>query len=537
MEREVFEREVFAALPRDATRFQSGTKRPGFPTTAAVAKKNASMVEVAFRYDVFDGPPQFVCWLTTTVSSTDIVKHATSLRRVAAADVVDVSATAATVRVQLQDFPCTLYWLAYATQADATATRSALRQVMSSPPGLSKQLKDVLLPLLTKDANSADDMGQTLLHASCHAGNVQLIKWLVTKWRTQVDRVDSNGWTPFLVAVAASQLEAASVMLDLGASPTYTETSSTALHELCRSGAAPFSKLEQLIRRVVAASPPLLNARNSTGGTPLYVSCRQTTRSDIPKLMLTLGADCNIGDCNGYTPLHCASFQGNCEVAGMLIDAGADPNALSRWGSVWDVAKSKNNVDVMVLLQHCTKMQELPAEVLLLIAHHMDTRSIYRMRCVCAYFRRVADSIIADPAFWRARGCTFEDFEVGMRFGHKMRSMALLADDSPAMHEWLDRPLQHREGEQYIKIGLVGFGVSTLKQTFAYHKWSETKPTMGRVADVVHVRWHGKQLHLVVCNVARHAGTAGYHKLCHGTKALIITCALQQQQMLLFHSI
>ena len=50
------------------------------------------------------------------------------------------------------------------------------------------------------------------------------------------------------------------------------------------------------------------------------------------KTLLELGADPSIGEKDGYTPVHGASFQGRPEVMQVLIDHGLDPNDMHKDG-------------------------------------------------------------------------------------------------------------------------------------------------------------------------------------------------------------
>ena len=70
-----------------------------------------------------------------------------------------------------------------------------------------------------------------------------------------------------------------------------------------------------------------VNAKNERGATPLH---RAATfgHKEIAELLIDKGADVNaMGGLLGWTPLHWAASEGRKEVANLLINKGADVNA------------------------------------------------------------------------------------------------------------------------------------------------------------------------------------------------------------------
>ena len=80
-----------------------------------------------------------------------------------------------------------------------------------------------------------------------------------------------------------------------------------------------------------------VNLRPESGGTALReaVTWKGDSSHSVPKerhaavieFLLENGADPNIADHRGKTPLHCAALSGDCVSIRRLLDAGADPNA------------------------------------------------------------------------------------------------------------------------------------------------------------------------------------------------------------------
>jgi hypothetical protein len=92
------------------------------------------------------------------------------------------------------------------------------------------------------------------------------------------------------------------------------------------------------------------NIKNENGRTPLHWAARED-HVEVARLLLEHGADPNIQDKDGLTPLHVAAFYGHVEVVELLLEHGADPNIQDKYGDTllhW--AASKGRVDVVKLL-------------------------------------------------------------------------------------------------------------------------------------------------------------------------------------------
>ena len=48
---------------------------------------------------------------------------------------------------------------------------------------------------------------------------------------------------------------------------------------------------------------------------------------EVVRLLLGKGADVNMADADGWTPIHWAAHRGHIEVVRILLDRGADPNS------------------------------------------------------------------------------------------------------------------------------------------------------------------------------------------------------------------
>ena len=89
------------------------------------------------------------------------------------------------------------------------------------------------------------------------------------------------------------------------------------------------------IRTLVEADKTLLDARDSDGSTPLHYAAWKG-QPEVVTLLLELGADIQAVNQNshwGTTPLHAAAHGNQSKAARILIEKGADIHALNHRGS------------------------------------------------------------------------------------------------------------------------------------------------------------------------------------------------------------
>ncbi|PAA76300.1 hypothetical protein BOX15_Mlig006436g2 [Macrostomum lignano] len=146
-----------------------------------------------------------------------------------------------------------------------------------------------------------------------------------------------------LLSAGATVCEAGSVVVSdssrvNASSDCQCWTGASALHWAVRRGHADVVR-ELLSRSTVGAR--LINCRDEDGATPL-ADCCQHQRPELARLLLEAGADPNAA-CSRYQrrPLHWAACSGDEALARCLIDAGAEPGAVDwRQRTAADVAEA-----------------------------------------------------------------------------------------------------------------------------------------------------------------------------------------------------
>ena len=99
------------------------------------------------------------------------------------------------------------------------------------------------------------------------------------------------------------------------------------VHDAARDGDA--TKLASLLK----TDPKLVNQAGVQGLRPLHLAVAHKPASkEVVEVLFTSGADVNVRDDSGYTPLHYAAGIGNTEFVKMLLDKKANPNSTNITG-------------------------------------------------------------------------------------------------------------------------------------------------------------------------------------------------------------
>ncbi|ELR18454.1 chain a, 4ank: a designed ankyrin repeat protein [Acanthamoeba castellanii str. Neff] len=99
-----------------------------------------------------------------------------------------------------------------------------------------------------------------------------------------------------------------------------------------------------------------VNVRNEKGQTPLYWACELKSDSgvELAALLIKHGADVNLPEDHGFTPLHLAAYIGNVSVVRLLLESGALVNKGNKSQSTALHLASRNGHEaaVALLIQH-----------------------------------------------------------------------------------------------------------------------------------------------------------------------------------------
>ena len=89
-------------------------------------------------------------------------------------------------------------------------------------------------------------------------------------------------------------------------------------------------------------------SRNPMHNQPLHACIALSQNIETVRLLIAQGADVNMEQAGGYTPLHQAAAAGHAELTEILLEAGANPSCLCNQGKTpADYARERNHQGVL----------------------------------------------------------------------------------------------------------------------------------------------------------------------------------------------
>ena len=275
--------------------------------------------------------------------------------------------------------------------------------------GQLEEIRENLGDRATVDAR--DEGGRTLLHYAASAGQSQVVELLIARG-ADVDAKDKSGETPLYYAADAGWRNMVELLIADGADVNIQQVNrNTPLHEaagagsidvaelLIAHGANPDAKDRKgytplhetawwtdpstlAVAKLLLDKGADVNARATWDGTPLTdaadsnnlplaellvdrganvnATCpfgctclhHAVSSKNVAEFLITKGADVNIKDNNGRTPLNWAVRRRHKDVVELLIAKGADVNAKNNEGETpLSIAEEKGHTEIVELLR------------------------------------------------------------------------------------------------------------------------------------------------------------------------------------------
>ena len=193
------------------------------------------------------------------------------------------------------------------------------------------------------------------LYYAALCGFHDLVEHLIAKHPQNVNADGGYYVRPIVAALSGEHFQTADLLrhngADLNARGDYGRNP---LH-----GAADSGNLE-VVRKLIEYDPAFINAREGAGGeTPFHWASEGQNPRDgsVVRLLLEHGADINVQNNGGRTPLHTASWNGALEVVRVLLEHGADVEVKSEygWTALQEAADEGHDEVVELLREHGAK--------------------------------------------------------------------------------------------------------------------------------------------------------------------------------------
>lgn len=184
------------------------------------------------------------------------------------------------------------------------------------------------------DVNAVQQQGWTPLCAASNENKYDVARLLIDHG-ADVNIANENGWTPVSVAACGGYTDIVKLLLDHGADSSIgNENGWTPISLAASNGHKEVVKLllnqkQEIKTHDSSEGTPVSLANNqgypettNNGQSPLHLAS-SNGHVDTVKLLLSHGAEIDIGNGFGYTPLALASEAGNIEIVRTLLDHGA----------------------------------------------------------------------------------------------------------------------------------------------------------------------------------------------------------------------
>ncbi len=186
--------------------------------------------------------------------------------------------------------------------------------------------------------NAVDEAGLTPLHYAAKSGRIELVKLLLAH-HAKVNPMSADGETPYFMA-EMRQPDIARLLDEHGG----TDAGSIGPEAVEASKAGDLQALSELLRQ----DPASANSKDGDGFSALHWAVDKPT----VELLLSKGADPNVSNAGGATPLMVAARKGRADIVASLIKHRADVAAVTStgWTALHNAANAGHEDVVRLLL-------------------------------------------------------------------------------------------------------------------------------------------------------------------------------------------
>ncbi|XP_076459190.1 uncharacterized protein LOC143292617 [Babylonia areolata] len=201
------------------------------------------------------------------------------------------------------------------------------------------------------DINWMDQQHKTPLIVAAESGHLDIVHTLIHAG-ANVDAQDRTGHTALMMATVKNQVNIVQLLLDNHANPNLSVMKGTT--PLLEAVSHQYMEISQLL----LARGCDINRADRLHQAPLHEAIRQVSQYFDPaqseeavglvKRLVRSGANLNLGDSQGWTPLYQSAYGGHLELTKLLVESRADLTVLTSSGeSIMHAAVCGNNLDIV----------------------------------------------------------------------------------------------------------------------------------------------------------------------------------------------
>lgn len=189
-----------------------------------------------------------------------------------------------------------------------------------------------LLKIPDVDISIQDRDGNTALHLAVARGYVDIVDTLLEKG-ADITIQNGRSLTPLFVAVNVQKTDLVKKLIEKGADVNTIDPISGNSLLIVAIINNDIRTLEALLEPKVQGKPVAdINAKNTNGTTALLSAVERGAQPLIIELLLEAGADVNVKNLKGMSPIHYAVDTGNVAAVSILLSYGADVNTFTETG-------------------------------------------------------------------------------------------------------------------------------------------------------------------------------------------------------------
>ncbi|XP_048254580.1 putative ankyrin repeat protein RF_0381 [Haliotis rufescens] len=205
----------------------------------------------------------------------------------------------------------------------------------------NRSYRNVLAVLVSEgaDVSLRDRRGNNILHYTCAGGQMEMVKYVLSLNKVDINRRGQHGWTSVMVAARLGNREMLDLLMSKGSNVSLTAKEETnILHAACIGGHL------EMVKYVVSQYFVDINSRRWNGKTALMISAQWAHR-EVFDFILRRGGNMSMVTYNGENILHLVCTKGTLDMVKYIFSKNLlNINARTKQGDTAAlIAKRRKN--------------------------------------------------------------------------------------------------------------------------------------------------------------------------------------------------